>query len=142
MKQDLVNQHVVSRIASIRVRKRITMAALAAGAGIPPGSISCLLTGQYRCSMGNLFRLLYHLEVSIQEVWPAEPAHYAGKKPKLTDLIISQCIGVAKARLEPPISLDDILDAVCQVYGLKREQLATPSRKRYLTEARAVAAVL
>ncbi len=40
------------------------------------------------------------------------------------------------------ITLDQVLAAVCEVFGLHLNELASPSRRRDLSEARAVAALL
>jgi transcriptional regulator with XRE-family HTH domain len=70
MKTDPVNRFVVAQIVRHRLQKGITVAELAKGTGIPLGSISCLLTGRYRCSLLNLFKILSHMRVGILDVWP------------------------------------------------------------------------
>ena len=102
------------------------------------GSLSNLLVGRYRCSIINLHRLLAHLGVSIVEVWPET----TGITPQVNDRTIRVAIEEAESRLAPLATIDGILTAVCEVYGLHLNDLASPSRRRDLSEARAVAAWL
>ncbi len=116
------------------------MAELAKGTGIPLGSLSCLMVGRYKCSLLNLHRLLAHLGVSIRDVWPeSDPV---GITPMVNDRTIQVVIAEAESRLAPLVTIDGILSAVCRVYGLDLAQLSSPSRRRDLSEARAIAAHL
>ena len=140
MKSDPINRFVMRQVARHRVQKRIRIVELAKGSGIPLGTISCILTGHCRCSLFNLHRPLAHLGVSIREVWPeTDPI---GITPLVTARTIQVVLEEAEARLAPLLTLDQILVAVCEVYGLHLNELASPSRRRYLSEARAVSALL
>ncbi len=78
--------------------------------------------------------------VSIKEVWPEpEPV---GITPVVNARTIQVAIQEAESRLAPMVTLDQILVAVCEVYGFSLADLASPSRRRDLSEARAVAALL
>ncbi len=137
MKADVVNRFVIDQITRHRLRKSITIEELAHGSGIPLGSLSCLLVGRYRCSLINLHRLLAHLGVPIREVWPeSEPV---GITPQVNARTIQVVVEDAEARLAPLVTIDGILSAVCEVYGLPLTDLTSPSRRRVLSEARAVA---
>ena len=135
MKADLVNRFVIDQITRHRLQKRITVEDLARGSGIPLGSLSNLLVGRYRCSLLNLHRLLAHLGLSVMEVWPET----TGITPRVNDRTIRVAIKDAESRLTPLATLDQILVAVCEVYGLHLNELASQSRRRDLSEARAVA---
>ncbi len=116
------------------------MVDLAKGSGIPIGTLSCLLAGHFRCSLLNLHRLLAHLGLSVREVWPeSDPV---GITPVVNARTIQVAVEEAEARLAPLLTLDQVLVAVCEVYGLHLNELASPSRRRDLSEARAVAALL
>ncbi len=138
MKADIVNRFVIDQITRHRLRKSITIEELAQGSGIPIGSLSCLLVGRYRCSLNNLHRLLAHMGVSIVEVWPeSDPI---GITPQVNERTIQVAIEEAESRLAPLVTpIDGILSAVCEVYGLPLTDLTSPSRRRVLSEARAVA---
>ena len=140
MRNDPINRYVIRQVARYRVQKRIRMTELAKGSGIPLGTLSCLLTGHFRCSLLHLHRLLAHLGLSVREVWPeSDPI---GITPLVTARTIQVAIQEAEAGLGPLATLDEILVAVCEVYGLHLNELASQSRRRDLSEARAVAAFL
>ena len=140
MKADIVNRFVIEQITRHRLRKRITVEELAIGSGIPLGSLSSLMVGRYRCNLENLHRLLAHLGVSVREVWPeADPI---GITPQVNERTIQVAVEEAESRLPQLVTIDGILSAVCEVFGLHLNDLASPSRKRNLSEARAVAAWL
>ncbi len=138
MKADIVNRFVISQVTRYRLQKCITVEELARGSGIPLGSLSNLLVGRYRCSIINLHRLLSHLGVSVKDVWPeSDPV---GITPQVNARTIRVAVQEAESRLAPLLTIDSILSAVSEVYGLHLTELATPSRRRDLSEARAVAA--
>lgn len=134
-----VSDYVAATVRRIRVEKGILVTDMARRTGIPLGSYSCLETGRYRMSLDNLFRILHVLGTDIQQVWPGE---ITGWVEQVDDDFIGEWVAKAKAQQPPQIGLADILQAVCDTYEVNREQLASPSRQRTLTEARAVCAVL
>ncbi|MEE8584019.1 MAG: helix-turn-helix domain-containing protein, partial [Acidobacteriota bacterium] len=71
----------------------------------------------------------------ITEVWPE--ARHPGER--VTERSILADIEAAKVKVIPPLDLADVLKAVKQVYGVYYAELASPSRERRLSEARAVA---
>ena len=137
---DPINRYVMRQVARHRVQKRIRIVDLAKGSGIPLGTLCCLLTGHCRCSLFNLHRLLAHLGLSVREVWPeTDPI---GITPLVTARTIQVAIQEAEAKLGPLVTLDEILSAVCEASGLHLNELASQSRSRDLSEARAIAVFL
>lgn len=138
-KTDPVNEFVSSTVRRIRIEKGIRVQDMARRTGIPLGSYSCLETGRYRMSLENLFRILQVLGTDIQQVWPGEITEWV---EEVDDEFIEKWVARARARQVPQVSLQDVEQAVCETYAIDRQQLASPSRRRELAEARAVATVL
>ena len=70
------------------------------------------------------------------EVWPETP----GITPQVNDRTIRVAMEEAESKLPSLTTVDDVLAAVALVYGFEVDELSTPSRRRDLSEARAVAA--
>jgi len=138
MAVDAINAYVVDCIRRQRVAQRLTVASAAQRSGIPLGSYSCLETGRYRLSLESLFRILAVLGTDVADVWPA----HQGPVEQVTDSYILQTVEQARKRQPEQTSYQHILAAVCEAYGLKPEQLSSPSRRRDLSEARTVALIL
>lgn len=138
-KTDPVNDFVCSTVRRIRIEKGIRVQDMARRSGIPLGSYSCLETGRYRMSLENLFRILQVLGTDIQQVWPGEITEWV---EEVDEEFIEQWVERAKARQVPLVTMEEVQQAVCETYSIEREDLSSPSRRRDLAEARAVATVL
>ena len=134
-----INNFVCSKIRRMRIEKGLRIQDIALRAGIPLGSYSCLETGRYRMSLENLFRVLSVLGADIRKVWPGTSSQGV---ELVDDEFVERAIRQAEAEQTPVLSLEDILDAVCETYGIQRYELQSPSRRRDLAEARTVAAKL
>lgn len=138
---DPVNAYVCSCIRRIRIDQGLTVSQMAARSGIPLGSYSCLETARYRLNLSNLFRFLLVLGVPIEEVWP-QPAATLEPVQQVDQDCIQAMVEEAKRRLPRQIGLQDVIEAVCEEYGVTSKELSSPSRARHLAEARTVATVL
>ena len=138
MQADAINSYVVERIRRQRVAQRLRVADMARRTGIPLGSYSCLETGRYRLSLESLFRILAVLGTGVADVWPEQQ----GPVEQVTDSYILQTVEQAREAQPKLTRYHDILQAVCEAYGLKPEQLSSPSRRRDLSEARTVVLIL
>ncbi len=58
------------------------------------------------------------------------------------DRFVEQALRQADERVDPPVEIGAILEAVGECYGLQREDLSAPGRQQPMAEARAVAAWL
>lgn len=132
-----INSYVLARLRQIRLKRGLQIRAAADRAGIPLGSYTCLEAGRYRLNLENLYRMLHALGAGIEEVWPADPPPKGGAY--VTVGYISQHVAHA-APMRP--SLDDVLNAVCQEYGISLAALCQGRRDHPFGEARAVAALL
>ncbi len=140
MAVDAISKYVVQCIRQRRIEQGMRVQDMAKRTGIPLGSYSCLETGRYRMSLENLFRILAVLGVEIQEVWPSRLKQRQIKK--VTSRFIRRVVDNAEKRRPRLIGYEDILGAVCKVYGVSRKKLCSPSRRRDLAEARTVATAL
>ncbi len=138
MAVDAINSYVVERIRQHRMEQGLTVAVMAKRAGIPLGSYSCLETNRYRLNLQNLFRVQAVLGVEVESLWPSPD----GPVEQVTGGTILEAVEKARKRLPERITYRDVLQKVCEVYAVTRRQLASPSRRRYLAEARTVALVL
>ncbi len=138
-KTNLVNDFICANIRRIRIDKGLRVQDIAARAGIPLGSYSCLETGRYRLNLENLFRILHVLGADISQVWPGSVSE---AREWVDDRFIRETVRAAKAGRPRNLSLDDIVAAVCEIYGISEKALTSPSRRRDLAEARTVATIL
>ncbi len=132
----LVNQFVAENLRTIRIAKGMRGQDVARRAGLADSSYSCLEGGWYRINLDNLFRILLVLDADVSEVWPK------GLISRIDDAAIEGLLDQARAQRPPEISVQDVLNAVSSVYEIDFETLASRSRKRELSEARMVAAIL
>ncbi len=109
-------------------------------AGIPLGSYSCLETGRYRLNLENLLRILEALKIDIAQVWPRARPPRSRRPKKVTRAWLRRVVRESARRRPRPISMDDVVQTVCQVCDVSEEDLASPSRLRHLSEARKLAA--
>lgn len=135
----LVNRYVGECLRRIRIAKSIKVQEVARRAGLPASSYSCLEGGWYNINLDNLFRILQVLEADVTEVWPRGNI---GANGIVDDEAVAGLLEEARANQPQEVSVDNVLDAVAEIYGVTREALASGSRKRKLSEARTVAAVL
>lgn len=136
-----VNDYVCECIRRIRVVRGLRVREVAERAGIAAGSYSCLELGRYRLNLDNLFRILHALGADIREVWPGDaPAEL----PQRVDDSYLQSWLLQSSEGMPSLwpTLDSILEAVADVYGVAMEELMSPSRRRLVVEARMAAAAL
>ena len=138
MAVDAISKYVVQCIRQRRIEQGMRVQDMAQRTGIPLGSYSCLETGRYRMNLDNLFRTLAVLGAEIADVWPGP----AAEVEQVTDSYIRQVVEQARKQQPKLVSYDDILEAVCEVYGTSMKQLSSPSRRRDLAEARTVALFL
>ena len=134
-----INDYVCEEIRRIRRKRGISVEALAAKAGLPMGSYSCLENGHYRLSLENVFRITQALGVDIMTVWPP----YARKPPEsVTPGFLADRVEAGRRRRSALITINDVIEAVCVVFGVTPEGLKSPSRQRNLAAARTTAALL
>ncbi len=136
----LVNRYVGESLRRLRVAKGVKVQDVARRAGLPASSYSCLEGGWYNINLDNLFRILQVLEAEIAEVWPRVRVETDGTA--ISDDMVSRALEQARADRPPQVSVQDVLDAVIGVYGIEMAELASGSRRRKLSEARTVSAVL
>lgn len=134
-----INEFICATIKRIRVEKGLRIQDVASRSQIPVGSYSCLEAGRYRINLENLFRIIHVLGVSIVDVWPGGVSEQA---MLVDDGFIAEKIDEAEKRRPPRLTLLDVVEAVCQVYASSPEEMASPSRRRKLAEARVVATIL
>ena len=132
----LVNQFVAENLRTIRIAKGMRGQDVAQRAGLADGSYTCLEGGWYKINLDNLFRILWVLDTDVSEVWPN------GWISRIDDAAIKGLLDQARAQRPPEISVQDVLNAVSSVYEIDLEILVSRSRKRELSEARMVAAIL
>lgn len=134
-----VNRFVGENLKKIRIANAMKVQEVARRAGLPASSYSCLEGGWYNINLDNLFRILQVLGADIKDVWPE-----AGRPGRdvVTEDVVEQLIEDARASQPSEISVDDVLNAVSKTYGVSIQELASGSRKRKLSEARTVAAIL
>lgn len=58
------------------------------------------------------------------------------------DKFAEEALKLANQRRRPEFSLAELIDAVCRIYGITRQQLQSPGKMRPYTEGRALAALL
>lgn len=130
-----VNDYVCARLRHLRHERGWTMTALALRSGIPLGTYSVLEGGRSRISLEHLLRIQLALGAEISDLWPKPK----GKCNRVTDEVLETAVKAAYSWLPKPVTHQDILRAVCLVYDVDMEELASPSRQRLFSEARAVA---
>ena len=135
----LVNRYVGERLRRLRVARGLKVQEIARRAGLPPSSYSCLEGGWYNINLDNLFRILQVLETDVTSVWPGGNLLQGGV---VDDDAVADLLNQARASQPYEISVDDVLQAVAGIYDIDLDELASGSRKRILSEARTVAAVL
>ncbi len=133
-----VNDYVCSRLRQLRQKKGWTVKTLAQRSGIPLGTYSVMESGRCRISLEHLLRLQLALGVNIADLWP----NPKGICRHATDEVVRAVVKAAQSWLPKPVTHQDILRAVCLVYDVDTEELASPSRERIFAEARAVATQL
>ena len=138
-KTNLVNDFICANIRRIRIDKGLRVQDIAARSGIPLGSYSCLETGRYRLNLENLFRILHVLGADISQIWPGSVSE---AREQVDDRFVRETVRAAQAGRPRKLHLDDILGAVCEIYGIAEKALTSPSRRRDLAEARTVATIL
>lgn len=139
LKKNLVNDFICTNLRRIRLEKGLRVQEIASRSGIPVGSYSCLETGRYRLNLENLYRILQVLGVPIQDVWPTGAK---GPASIVDDAYVERLVREAAANRPRELSIEDVVEVVCQTYGVAPEELTSSSRRRDLAEARAVASVL
>ena len=140
MIDDPVNRFVCESVRLGRLERGLSMRQTAERAGIPLGSYCCLESGRYRMSLENLFRILSVLEMDIRAAWPSAAEPWPIER--VTPAFIRESIARSRRERPPRADLDDLLSAVCELYGLEPEELADPSKRRDRAEARSMAACL
>lgn len=135
----LVNRYVGERLRRLRVARGIKVQEIARRAGLPPSSYSCLEGGWYNINLDNLFRILQVLEADVTAVWPGGNLIPGGV---VDDHAVADLLEQARASQPYEMTVDDVLQAVAGIYDIDLDELASGSRKRILSEARTVAAVL
>jgi transcriptional regulator with XRE-family HTH domain len=134
-----VNDFVAHAIRQIRLERGLKAQDISRLAGIPQGSYSCLEQGRYRLNLDVLMRILEALQVDIGQVWPQ--ARPRTKRPEqVTRSWVRQLVRESARQRPQPISIDDVIEAVCQVAEVSEKDLAGPSRLRNLAQARTLAA--
>ncbi len=134
-----INNFVGHRLREIRVAKKMTSQEVARRAGIAPGSYSCLENGWYKINLDNLFRILQVLKADVTDVWPRAEADQSNV---IDDSYLQDVVRDAMASQPREITLDDVYEAVCQVFEIPKDQFQSQSRWSRLTEARGAAAIL
>ncbi len=127
------------RLREIRVARKMTSQEVARRSGIAPGSYSCLENGWYKINLDNLFRILQVLKAEVIEVWPLADADQSNV---IDDSYLQDVVRDAMASQPREITLDDVYEAICQVFEIPKDQFQSQSRWSRLTEARGAAAIL
>ena len=135
----LVNRYVGERLRRMRVARGLKVQEIARRAGLPPSSYSCLEGGWYNINLDNLFRILQVLEANVTSVWPGGHLLPGGV---VGDDAVADLLTQARANQPYEMTVDDVLQAVAGIYDIDLDDLASGSRRRILSEARAVAAAL
>ncbi|HSR53353.1 MAG TPA: helix-turn-helix domain-containing protein [Acidobacteriota bacterium] len=136
-----INNYVAHRLREIRTAKKLSSQEVARRTGIATGSYSCLENGWYRINLDNLFKILHALDTEVTEVWP-RPKDEGQDGPIDEDYLKKT---VRKALDEGPreMELDDVLDSVCEAFGVGKGQLQSKMRSwARLSQARAACGLL
>lgn len=137
--QERLNQYIVGIIRRERQERGWTVAELSCRAGIPIGSYSCIEVGnRYRLGLLNLLRLQLALQMPITDLWPPVGL----KAERVTGNILSAVLSDAEEQLPVRVTVEGIIEAVCEEFQFTLEQLAGPSRERRYARARCLAAAL
>ncbi|HSR54281.1 MAG TPA: helix-turn-helix transcriptional regulator [Acidobacteriota bacterium] len=135
----VINNYVGDCIRQIRIAKEIKVQDIAKHAGIPASSYSCLEGGRYKINLDNLFRILQALDADITDVWPQ------GNVPDV-DIIseedMQKVVDEAMQSKPPVVSLDDVVEAVCRVCGIKEIRRGPEIKAKQAFEAQALCACL
>lgn len=135
----VINNYVGDCIRQIRIAKEIKVQDIAKHAGIPASSYSCLEGGRYKINLDNLFRILQALDAHITDVWP----HGDVEGADIIDEDQMQAVVDAAMQAKPPVvSLDDVVEAVCRVCGIKEIRRGPEIKAKQAFEAQALAACL
>lgn len=135
----VINNYVGDCIRQLRIAKEIKVQDIAKHAGIPASSYSCLEGGRYKINLDNLFRILQALGADIRDVWPTGTI-------RDVDVIgedeMQNVVDAAMQAKPPVVSLDDVVEAVCRVCGIKEIRRGPEIKAKQAFEAQALAAVL
>lgn len=134
-----VERYFCEAVRRYRLHKRLTTEAAAKLAGIPLASYSSLEQGGYRISLENLVRICAALEVELAALWPPEI-----QRPALPvrPASLHRMAEEARALLPGLESVEDVIAAVIEVFGMSETYFRSPQRKRDLAAARGCAAAL
>lgn len=141
MTKTAVNDYVCDALRRLRIEQGLRVRDIAARTGIPSGSYACMEMGRYRMNMDNLFRTLHALGARIADVWPEAPGQN-GPAEQVSDQYVGSVLEEARRRRPRRSSVEDVIEAVCRVYGIDRRTISGPLRVRPLSEARSLAALL
>ncbi len=133
-----LNDYITGIIRRERQQRGWTVAYLSGRAAIPLGSYSNIEVGRYRLGALNLLRLQVALQMPIDQLWPPVGLEVE----QVTGSVLSAILSDAEAHLPGRLTVPDIIDAVCNEFGVTPGKLASPSRVRHLNRARVAAAVL
>ncbi len=135
----LVNRYIGENLRRLRIARGLKVQEVARRAGLPASSYSCLEGGWYNINLDNLFRILQALGAEIQDVWPeGQITNREIVDRRAVETILKQ----SRAKRTPELSVGDVLSAVCQTYKVELSEISSRSRKRHLSEARTIAAVI
>ena len=135
----VINNYVGDCIRQIRTAKEIKVQDIAQHAGIPASSYSCLEGGRYKINLDNLFRILQALSADITDVWPngeIDGVDIIGEDE------MQRIVDDAMSSKPPVISLDDVVESVCRICGIKEIRRGPEIKAKQAFEAQALAAVL
>lgn len=135
----VINNYVGDCIRQIRIAKEIKVQDIARHAGIPASSYSCLEGGRYKINLDNLFRILQALDADISDVWPTGDVNSVDV---IGEEEMQQVVDAAMQAKPPVVSLDDVVEAVCRVCGIKEIRRGPEIKAKQAFEAQALAAVL
>ncbi len=134
----VINNYVGDCIRQIRIAKEIKVQDIARHAGIPASSYSCLEGGRYKINLDNLFRILQALDADITDVWPTGDVNSVDV---IGEEEMQQVVDAAMQAKPPVVSLDDVVEAVCRVCGIKEIRRGPEIKAKQAFEAQALAAV-
>lgn len=133
-----IDRYFCDALRRFRQAKGMSVKELVQLSGIPQGSLTCLETGRYRISLENLVRACLALGLSFADFWPM-----AARKPsQATPGALQAEAGKARALLPRLISVEDVISAVCEAFGVSAEVLRGKSRKADAAAARECLAAL
>lgn len=116
--------------------KKMSASDVARLAGIAPGSYSSLENGWYQISLENLFRIIQALKVDVKDVWPRRSNR--GKRREVDEEYLDKVIEEAMETRPRLLTLDDIIDSVCEEFEVDKQLLLSKSKWHRLHLPRAV----